>query len=568
MYRNKKTPFMPKKHGSFSHNPSQLHNLALTPISPLACCSDNSNSIVLLSEQQGSFVYQIRYYLNRNEVYLVIINTCAPDCNQYIPLTRSNINICSSNPCEQSSNSCKPCDPCIPKDDCYPWVYKCEFNKKEVYCLNNIVHMSCACPPGLYIYLSNIPSKPNCCDLACWKLLLQDCCHNETPCPSPCPPPCNPSNPTNMCCYLGEWDCKIHYECGNIVKHDGCLFICKQSCTSIKPSACDTNCSHWDVIFCGFKHCGTHCKEKSYQPNCMVRHDCSTYISIKCVPKNICIDNCEYWKLLVKDCTCKNTKCKSNKSTDDCDKCDPPFDMGSVDCMVDYCLGQTKQWNYDDDSFDFKAPRKKYDKYDLEKPDIDFDDTRDRNRESRESTDNQSQLDLDLECESNSYICSLARIHHAVLSRDLKCTTTSKKPKTIHPLVFDKVIHTDAIYETMDSHIILTKPGFYKVTCHIVYKHTNYFKLQSYLLTPYDNFKDASFIKDKVIPASKINHLGSSKIKNYLHYTFPVRVSHPMSTLTITSIRKNKLCSEYDLGDKDVIIYGQGKTWIMIEYMD
>jgi hypothetical protein len=149
----------------------------------------------------------------------------------------------------------------------------------------------------------------------------------------------------------------------------------------------------------------------------------------------------------------------------------------------------------------------------------------------------------------------------------------SKKSDGYVPITFDNVLELSANYHILDGNIIFNKIGLYKITCHIVYSGISCLKSKAYLLLPIDNIKKSSYDKDRKIMNSKMSLFGSSLQKNRLHYDFIVRVNDPLSTMVFVISHKVRNASTQVpvtalVDDKEIIIYGRNKTWILAESLN
>jgi hypothetical protein len=547
---------------------------------------DNPNVVVLLSQNDGVHTYQIRYYIHKNEIYFVIIDNCNPENIQHIPITRSCINLyqppnynscypinstgldkCHHRECDVECDKChnhrhKECDKCHPKEckdgkdgkdgrdgcngkdgkdgkdgcdgkDGISWIFKCEYDKCESYTFNNVVHMSKKCQPGLYIYTHHHHSKPGTFDPIAWKLLIKDCVCDD--CATNC-------ENTNTCSESSD----DNFNSDDDKKYKSCFKKNKNN-TNENKNDDGTRLLEWVIT-------------KSYNSNTIVRSNGSIYISIKKVPRGTKITNETYWKLVCQYDESSKTDTNLNTNPNDNQKLcnnDDYTTTSDVDCLIDYyCTkGDSKlpdcSLNYDNIPISGTS-----------------------NTINTTNTTNTTITTNSNDCEvgnMSSYLCSFFKVYHAILGKNIVCVPNITKKKIIYPIPFDRIIKCDHIYNTYNNHLILINPGFYKLTLHLVYNGTNCFKTKSYLLKPNDNINhtsENSFCKENIISGSEMNHLGSTKIKNYLHYTFPFKVNQAMSTLVVTYVRNIKLSKEYGIEEKDVTIFGNDKSWIMVEYID
>ena len=137
-----------------------------------------------------------------------------------------------------------------------------------------------------------------------------------------------------------------------------------------------------------------------------------------------------------------------------------------------------------------------------------------------------------------------------------------KKQKWSVPIIFEKMIVTGPTFDNMKNQIIIKKAGTYKVTIHINFMGTKFFKTSAYLLKPTDNPLDDTYQKDRKIKSSKMSITNPKKNKNHLHYCFIVKVYDLLSTLVIMSEHKT---AKTKTTDDEIIIFGREKTWILVE---
>jgi len=98
-------------------------------------------------------------------------------------------------------------------------------------------------------------------------------------------------------------------------------------------------------------------------------------------------------------------------------------------------------------------------------------------------------------------------------------------------------------------------------------KSSLYFKTIAYLLKPSDNPHADIYIKDRKISSSSMAIASILKVKNYLNYSFIIDVRDSLSTLVFMSAHHSTKLN-YTHDENEIIIYGKGKTWILIEKID
>jgi hypothetical protein len=157
-----------------------------------------------------------------------------------------------------------------------------------------------------------------------------------------------------------------------------------------------------------------------------------------------------------------------------------------------------------------------------------------------------------------------SHMHYACKNSDTHFPLVSKKLKWNTPIIFDKIINTGLMFDTKRGQIIFNKPGTYRVTLHINFTGVSIFKTIAYLMKPSDIIESEKYDKDRRILSSKMSLIGSSQVKNYLHYNFILKVDDALSTFVFMSVhkhQKNKLLGS----EKELVIFGKEKTWILIE---
>lgn len=140
---------------------------------------------------------------------------------------------------------------------------------------------------------------------------------------------------------------------------------------------------------------------------------------------------------------------------------------------------------------------------------------------------------------------------------------TSKRQKWSVPIIFEKVLEIGTPYNNNKNQIVFKNPGIYKITIHINFIGTTLFKTSAYLLKPTDDPCSNIYQKNRKIPSSKMTLFsGDPFVKLHLHYCFVAKVTEPMSTLVIMSEHRH---SKHSNDEKEIIIFGKEKTWILIE---
>ena len=174
---------------------------------------------------------------------------------------------------------------------------------------------------------------------------------------------------------------------------------------------------------------------------------------------------------------------------------------------------------------------------------------------------NLSDIDVNFGKQNSGY-------YYAVKTTDFKYpVSSSKKNKWYVPISFEKVLESCHAIEQKKNMIIFNKPGTYKITAHFTFTGVNYFKTLAYLLKPSDNSNADAYQSDRKIPASKMSIASVSGIKNRMNYTFPVKVLEPLSSLIMVSVHHlNKVKHMPD--EKEMIIYGREKSFILVERID
>jgi hypothetical protein len=147
-----------------------------------------------------------------------------------------------------------------------------------------------------------------------------------------------------------------------------------------------------------------------------------------------------------------------------------------------------------------------------------------------------------------------------------KFTLSPSKTKWKNQIKFDDVIECIGKSVSMQSNnVVFDTPGFYKVTIKIIFSGVNQFKLAAYLLNPSDNFQSETFNSNKKIHASVYSQMCAASVKNCVHYTFPVNVKNALSTLVIATGHTYVKLTSFVHSENELIIYGKGKTWMLIE---
>ena len=313
---------------------------------------------------------------------------------------------------------------------------------------------------------------------------------------------------------------------------------------------------------CGFRFLGIYDPCRIYHHNDIVRvdanHECEgrTYIYTSSIPSNPLpynanIDNAVGWNLMLKDGSCK--KCIMFENT---------LRENSKLCHQDLCNKNIIE-SYNQDSFDWPESRTSIPTGLSEfsgNPNMNFNAFNDESGKKLKKLLELSNVEFD-DNPKNDY-------YYACKQSDVKYSLTIFKKKWSVPIIFEKILETGSSYDNKKGQIIFNKPGMYKITIHVNFVGTNMFKTSAYLLKPMDNPSADIYQKDRKLPSSKMSLACISPlIKNHLQYCFVVKVKDALSTLVIMSEHQNVKTKSHN-DEKEIIIFGKEKTWILIEKMD
>ena len=412
--------------------------------------------------------------------------------------------------------------------------FLCTFNPTKNYCTNDVVRVDGKdnCPGKIYVYTAKNPSGPypdtvNITDIPGWKLMLKDGVCDKKTCIST---KCNCSTDSdsesdddikkknqNSLIYKKDWNSSTQYNVNDVVKYKNIFYIANKNNTDIEPSM---STSYW-IQFSNnnVQYQGQWKKDKSYAVNEIVKVDYSTYIAIDNVPRGTSISDTDKWMILFKSMI--NNNCDSKIiETYGCNKNDFHVNLSALNNDLEI--------------------RKIFDSRII----------------SEESTDM-----VGTEFKFNTgYLYACKQI-------DSKYSPVSKKDKRYVPIIFDKVIDSSPIADIKKWQVIFNKVGTFKITIHIQFTGTNLFRTSAYLLKPSDDPNSDFYEKDSKIPSSTMSLICSSQNKNHLHYDFIIKVKDILSTLVLISKHQNGKIKHL-MDDKDIIIFGKGKSWILIEYID
>lgn len=131
------------------------------------------------------------------------------------------------------------------------------------------------------------------------------------------------------------------------------------------------------------------------------------------------------------------------------------------------------------------------------------------------------------------------------------------------PIIFDKTIRSDTKYSSKNNQIFFSSIGTYKITINIKFTGIKYYKMISYLLLPSDNILSGAYPYDRKIKSSSAKKDTKINKNNLINHTFIVKVDQPSSALVVMTEHP-----EYDSNsDLNVVIYGNEKSWILIEHL-
>ena len=511
-----------------------------------SCINRNhcNDSVTLFATKNCDDLYELKYNVAKCELILVITNPCKPSIIENVIISSGNIVIpsrcvpCKTNPCDQCKpNPCEPCKP-NPCEPCKP--NPCHFIK---------------CPKGEKGQKGEQGHKGDNGD------------KGDT----------GEKGERGRRGLKGEPGCKGKR---GIKGEQGCQGNQgDQGDQGIRGPKGERG-----QQGCGLKFMGKYNPCRIYYCNEIVRveGDCELpgriYIYTGSIPTtpmlpDTNIDHVVGWKFMLMDGLCNNC----NKCSNKCDKCDKldkcnkcgKFDKCTKCKRCDTC-SSTGLTSYEcNQYFNNKNIIESYGQDSL-----DWHDTKKKSFINK-TTDSEMQLKNLLNspsgdfsfgeaCDNNSksnnyyYACKQIDIRYSL--------ATSKKQKWSVPIVFERTLEiTGSSFDNRKGQIIFNKPGTYKVTVHVNFFGTNLFKTSAYLLRPSDNPSADIYQKDRKVQSSKMSMACFPQIKNHMQYCFIVKVKDALSTLVIMSEHQNIK----PIGDeKEIIIFGKEKTWILIEKMD
>lgn len=269
---------------------------------PVSCQKDNY--IVIYTRIDGDLVYEIRYYPLKNNVVFFVTNKCTGVCMESIVFG-----------CE-GSHECKD------GKDGSSFKFVGIFDCNKIYNYGDVVRYISPCgESSLWVYGECCPSKPTGDISKCsgWQLMMPECCNNnkkEECCDKVKPKRVHYSEDEDSeeeehiritpqrKMFMGDWSRDAKYSSDQIVKHNGCIYVCKKDHNGRSPSGQSV---HWDLLISPIKFSGEWRKEHTYNANEMVTYVNVLYIAQRFIPRGTPIADQDYWQQLIDfgDMVCK-----------------------------------------------------------------------------------------------------------------------------------------------------------------------------------------------------------------------------------------------------------------------
>lgn len=352
----------------------------------------------------------------------------------------------------------------------------------------------------------------------------------------------------------------------------------------------------------GFRYCGcydpikTYCYGDVVRINCDARDDCKKrgklYVYVGHRPSSpelaeISLSDCASWKLFLKDGKCcrKPEPCSPSSSCTVSDSCvdssvrelidkyagceTKPSCRPSKDCInLRYCGLWEKHKKYAKASVVHYHHTLALALKDVPKGAPPTEKRywfliggshREPERRERQDDNSQNQLEGSI-FETSGPVGTAA---YASKQLDVRYLPSSSRKKWSIPIVFEKAeTNIPQLIIKPRTHTVFRTPGIYRVTVHVSFKGINLFRTVGYLLPPGEDPNSSDYRKNRKLPASKMSAVSGSTKKGHLNYSFPVTINEPGSTLVMTAIHHQDINTS---DDREIIIYGEGQTWILIE---
>ena len=490
-------------------------------------------------------------------------------------------------------------------------TFRCIYDATKVYCHNDVVRVEgkCGYPGMVYIFIGSstgpLPEGTDITTVPGWKLLLRDgvCCSERCSercsesCSESCKESCNESykeSHSESCsesstdasstspdsnisdydssirrilrddkdlinessyndkseekslAYKSEWNKNEPYGVNDLVRYKNIIYIAVKKNTNVIPSKKSL---FWNLFLNpGIQFQGNCKKDRNYFTNDIVRSADGCYIALDAPPKGTPTTDVNYWALL-----CKDGNSTSQFSTDHNRKnIIESYNQELASAPRGLELAESNADSNADSSISFN-------------PDIDLSTFNDDDSSLRKLLSSSSIMDI--KNFENDFGTKDKKFCHVCKQSDKQYTLNSKKPKWNVPISFEKILDSSSCFDNRKGQVVFNKPGIYKVTAHINFKGSNYFKTLAYLLGPSDDPQADVYQKDRKIQSSKMTITCASQMKNHLHYSFIVYVKDALSTLVLIAEHySNKWKHAFE--EKEITIYGKEKTWLLVEKMD
>lgn len=156
---------------------------------------------------------------------------------------------------------------------------------------------------------------------------------------------------------------------------------------------------------------------------------------------------------------------------------------------------------------------------------------------------------------------SVNSIFYATRIKEVNKYVNQKSDELTTIIPFENILESDNNYQSnkTGTHIRIKDQGLYRVTLHITYTNAGRVKIEAFTSNSFD-YKDGLLINQ-----ASASGVGSRRVENLIHYTFPVRVNAGTVLSFKALIDLNKDYSVQNAKSDDTIILGNEKTWIMIE---